>query len=240
MRASVPLRARADVLFGYSGSSFLVTSLGGAVTGRGLEGFYVENTRLLSCDEITIDGKTLTPAAASPVDGHAFLAYAEVPPLDGMPPGTVYLEVARFLGEGMRTVLRFESYGREPACFELGLHVAADFADVDEVNQSQRQQTGPVEMTWDEARWELKFRYGHPDLDRAVAIRVEATPAPVRWEDGHLAIAMHLLPHQPTELRLAVEPIFDGQRRAAPTPSFVDAVRGSARSGASFARRCRR
>jgi glycogen debranching enzyme-like protein len=39
----------------------------GCITGRGIEGFYVDNTRLLSRDEVFLGGQRLRAFAASPV-----------------------------------------------------------------------------------------------------------------------------------------------------------------------------
>src|SRR5437764_14231146 len=125
MAHRIELRARAGEHYAYSGRSVLVTDLAGNVTGRGTEGFYVENTRLLSREEFTIDGKSLRPVAVSPVGGAGLFAYAEAPPGPTIPQGCVYVEIARVVAEGMRTVLRVENYAlREPARFELAVHLA--------------------------------------------------------------------------------------------------------------------
>lgn len=209
----IQIRARGNQHFVYSGRSLLVTNLDGVVAGDGTEGFYVQNTRLLSRDELTADGAPLKSVAASPVRGDAFLAYAEVPEGPSVSKSAVYVEVMRFLDEGMRTVVRVENYATENvARFELGVHLAADFADSDEAGQGERKQTAEVETTWDAGRQELLFRYCHPDLDRAVAVVVRA-PTPARFQDGRLVIPLELPPHRPVEINLSVEPIFDGTRR---------------------------
>jgi glycogen debranching enzyme len=217
MHHRIALRARANQHYVYSGRSVLVTNLDGAVTGSGTEGFYFANTRLLSRDELTADGRPLTPVAATPVSGAGFLAYAEVPAGPNIPQAAVYIAVQRAVDDGMRTVLRIENYTpHTPARFNLAFHLAADFADTEEAESGERQQTAAVETAWSEPRQELTFRYCHPALDRAVAIRVERAPGPVRFEEDALVIALDLAPHQPVELHLVVEPIFDGKRHAAP------------------------
>jgi glycogen debranching enzyme-like protein len=159
----------------------LVVDLAGRVTGQGSEGFYVENTRLLSRHELTVDRRPLEPVAASPVGGSALLAYAQAPEGPTVPRRAVAFEMASFVGEGLREVLRIENYSaRETARFALGIHLAADFADIEEAQQGRRQQTADVETCWDAARQELRFRYTHPCLDWAVVIRIEQAPAPVR------------------------------------------------------------
>src|SRR5947209_20258401 len=139
MAHRIELRARAGEHYAYSGRSVLVTDLAGNVTGSGTEGFYVENTRLLCREEVTIDGKSLRPVAVSPVGGAGFFAYAEALPGPTIPKESVYVEIARIVAEGMRTVLRVENYSlHETARFELAMHLAADFADTEETEQGER------------------------------------------------------------------------------------------------------
>src|SRR5918995_149874 len=221
MAHRIELRARANQHFVYSGRSLLVTDLDGWLTGRGNEGFYADETRLLSRFGLTADGLPLKTIAASPVGGARFLAYAEVPKLARVPEQVVYAAVAQAVDEGMRTEIRLENYHtRDAAQFDLAITVAADFADINETKEGRRQQSGPVETHWDETNQQLVFRYGHPDLDRMVAVRVERAPAPVRFQTDALVVSLDLLPHRPAELHLAVEPIFDGARREAPSRVF--------------------
>src|SRR5919106_316547 len=63
----VKLRARREQLFTYSGRSVLVTDLAGQLSRQDPHGLYVDNTRVLSCLETTIDGHSPNPIAASPV-----------------------------------------------------------------------------------------------------------------------------------------------------------------------------
>lgn len=213
MKHRVELRTRADKRFAYSGQALLVTNIDGIITGSETEGFYFENTRLLSRHELTSNGQPLTPVVASPVEGDGFLAYAEVPEGPTVSPNTVYVQIARFLSDGLWEKLRIENYSQQDsALFDLEVHLAADFADTMETEQGQRQQTADVETTWDQQRQELRFRYCHPNLNRAVAIQIQQTPVPVRYENGALVFSLEVPPHQPVEIHLAVEPIFENRR----------------------------
>jgi glycogen debranching enzyme len=222
----IELRARANLRFTYSGRSVLVTNSDGGITGGEGEGFYVEDTRLLSRDALAANGTPLTAVVASPVRADGFLAYAEVPKGPSIPGQQVYVEIARAVGAGMRTELRIQNYdAHQTARFELSLSLAADFADINEIFVDRvRHQTADVATAWDEADQEVLFRYLHPDLDRAVAIRVEQAPSPVRFEDGALVVSLELPPHAPVELHFTIEPVFDGQRRSAPPGVFNEAA----------------
>ena len=217
MSHRIDLRARPNEHYVYSGHSLLATNLDGWVTGHGIEGFYVDETRVLAQEEVTIGGLPLAVIAASPSGGDRFLAYAEGPELATLPAKSVYVEIARRLGDGMREEIRLTNYNpRTGACFCLDIRLGADFADLYEVKESRRQQTAEVDNSWDGVHQELTIHYRHPELDRAVAIRVERAPGIVRFENGMLTIPIDLPPRAATEIHLVVEPIFDGVRRVAP------------------------
>jgi glycogen debranching enzyme len=219
---SSELRTRANQRFAYSGRSLLITNTDGVVAGRDAEGFYVEDARILSRDELTVDGVPLTPVVAGSANSDGLLAYAEVPGSARVPAGKVYVEIARTVGEGLRTELRIENYHhRDVARVELAIHLAADFADINETTTGRWQHTTDVTSAWNAEQRELVFRSCHPRLDRAVAIRVARAPAPVRYEDGALVVALELRPHRPVELHMVAEPIFDRQRRSAPLRVFA-------------------
>lgn len=203
----------------YSGHSLLVTDLRGAVTGAGIEGFYFEDTRLLSRYELTTAGGDFVSLGASPVKEDAFLAYLQFRQVleerDSLS-RPVYLELRHVVDDGMRTELKMHNYAMsQNVRLELGVQLAADFADIREREKpsAPREQSAPVETIWDPERQELLFRYCHERLDRAVAVRVVRSPAPVQFVNGALACSLELLPHQSLELHLVVEPLFDGGRQ---------------------------
>src|SRR3954454_20285011 len=213
----VDLRARPTEHFCYSGRSLLVTNLDGRVTGHGIEGFYVDETRMLSRDEIMANGRPLTGVAASPAGADHFLAYAEVPESPTVPAHEVYVEIGQRVGDGLRESIRIANYSiRDLASFELSILLDADFADLYEAKDGKRQQTAEVDTQWTSANQELRFTYRHPALDLTVAILVERAPAPVRWENGRLIVSVQLAPRESVEFHLVVEPWIDGVRHGAP------------------------
>ena len=214
----IELRARPTEHYCYSGRSLLATNLDGWATGRGIEGFYVDETRILNRNEITVAGAPLIGIAASPAGGDGFLAYAETPELPTVPAQSVYAEIAFRVGEGLRQEIRLTNYNpRAKASFDLGISLDADFADLYEAKDGTRQQTAEVETGWDPERRELSFRYRHLDLDLAAAVQVERAPETVTFADGTLTVPVDLPPRKSVEVHLVVEPIFDGVRRAAPS-----------------------
>ncbi|HEX5478321.1 MAG TPA: glycogen debranching N-terminal domain-containing protein [Dehalococcoidia bacterium] len=215
------LRARSGERSVYSGRSVLVTNLYGEVQGHDTEGFYVRNTRMLSKASLTLDGKQLEPFAETAVDAHAALGYLR-PQREAGGETSAYIEVARFVGDGMRMRIRVEESWRDGRTCELGIHLAADFADIEEAHTGRRQQQAPVRTEWDAERQEVRFLYEHPKVPRATTVRIERAPGRARFEDGVLLIDLDLPRHAPVEVELAVEATVDGETFRAPPASFDD------------------
>jgi glycogen debranching enzyme len=233
----IQLRARNERLFTYSGRTVLVTDLAGRLPATDPHGLYVDNTRFLSRFELSAGGQPLRPISASPVGGDAFLAYDELPGSDGLPKESVYLETVHFVGEGMRTILRLRSHAPERLALDLGLAIAADFADSEEAERGERQQDAAVESGWDQASRELSFRYRHPELDLGTFIRVERAPAACSWRDGLLSVRVELDAQGAAELELTTEPILRGrQLHCTPRRSFAEAAAPMERLGRELAR----
>ncbi|HSH55653.1 MAG TPA: glycogen debranching N-terminal domain-containing protein [Candidatus Limnocylindrales bacterium] len=217
MSDRIELRTRPNNRFAYSGCSVLVTNAEGNITGENTEGFFYKDTRLISKLELTANDQPATPIIASQVQGNRFLAYLQIPPGSHTPQQGVYVEMAYRVDEGMSIQLRLQNYAaRETAKFELALHIASDFADMNELAEGTRHQKASVTTDWRKQKQELMISYLHPDLQRAVAIRVEQAPEGITYKENALVIPLTLQPHQPTGIRLAIEPVFDDKRGKAP------------------------
>lgn len=190
----------------------------------------MENTRLLSRLELSVDGRTLTPFAVAPTDACSDLAYIEVPELGGVRRQQVYVEMARTVeNEILRAVLRVQNYSAAgTATLRLGVQLDADFADIEEAERGEREQSADVGRDWDPASRTLRFRYLHPKLSHAVSVRVEQAPGAPRWVDDSLVFEMKLEPHQPLQVVLLAEPALDDlspDRRAAKLRDRIGSVR---------------
>jgi len=225
------LRVRPNLLYVASGWSTLVTDVHGRLTGADPQGFYAENTRLLAREHLTINGREPVAFSTANVGAHAQLSYAELAGDDALPSRAAYLMVERYLGEGLRTRLTVLSYAVEPLTLALCLEFATDFADIDEAESRVRRVHGEVETQWDPDACELWFRYAHPQLDRAVAIRFE-TGAPVRQADGQLAVDLVVAPRGSAVVEFVAEPVFDGRRLPAPRAIYSEPGDAAARARA--------
>ncbi|WP_246633517.1 amylo-alpha-1,6-glucosidase [Pseudonocardia nigra] len=217
----VNLRTRPEALFAYSGRSLLVTDVHGALTGNQSEGFWFENTRLLSRWEVRSDGQPVTGFCASPVDRHTHLAYLRLPPGPDVPEQGAYLQVAHFLDEGLRTRIRLLNYSTQPVRAQLVLLLDADFADTQEADSGSRQQQGEVEWTVSPEGRSACLRYLHPDLDRAVELELVEGPTDASFSNRQLTIPLWAQPQATAELVLTAQPLVDGRPRRLPPAVFT-------------------
>lgn len=222
MSHRIQLRARGNQHYAYAGRSLLVTNLDGWITGAGTEGFYAQNTRFLSREELSVEGAPLRPASVSPVEGDGFLAYYELPRTAKIPARTCYLTVRRRVAEGLRTELAFTNYSRsEQLEVRACLHVAADFADSDEAETGIRRQNGPVSAEWHATEQQLLLRYLHPSLDRTLALTLHCDGVTgVDWADGGVDLSFSLPARATHRLVILAEPVFDGEKLNAPGSAF--------------------
>ena len=213
------LRVRPDLLYRGTGWSTLVTDVHGRIDGVDPQGFFARNTRMLSVARITVNGREPVAFSTANVGVHGQLSYAQLVDGDALPVRTAYLVVERFLGEGLWSRLRVVSYSSEPLTAGFRVDLAADFADTEEAETGVRRQRAGVATSWDADRGELRFTYLHEGLDRAVVVAVSA-PAPVRCADQTITFDLTVPPRGSAVVDVLVEPVFDGQRLAAPPPTF--------------------
>jgi YD repeat-containing protein len=230
MSHRVQLRARAGQHFVYWGRSSLVTDLEGLVRGRGIEGYYAENTRLLSRLSLCAAGRVPRAVAVSPVGGNRLLSYYEVDPGEGVPEASVYITLDVEVTSLLAIRLRIDNYSLDglPCSFDLAVELEADFADSQEAEKQDREQDGEVETEWIGSRHELWFRYRHPKLDRAARIRVIDHARPVTFDGRAISMDVHLASRESTALRLEVRPVFDG-KAVLPEQADVAAAQGRLR-----------
>jgi glycogen debranching enzyme len=238
-------RVRPDLLYVASGWNVLVTDVHGRVAGVDPQGFFAENTRVLSLERILVDGREPAAFTTADVGAHAQLSYAEIGDREALPPQARYLTVERFLGEGLRTRLTVLSYAAQPARLTIGLEVAADFADSDEAERGRREQHGEISTTWDGPRQELRFDYHYPApsradqpapsradqpapsradqpaLSRAVVIGVQGA-GPARWDGRRIEVDLPVPARGSSTVEVVVEPVVDGARRPAPPATYAE------------------
>jgi glycogen debranching enzyme len=227
------LRVRPDLLYVASGWSTLVTDVHGRVAGDDPQGFYVDNTRVLSRERIVVNGREVTPFCTGTVGSHAQLSYAELGDGEEMPSRAAYLLVARFVGEGLRTRFTVQSYADTTLHLQLGLTLEADFVDQDDAERRERRVKADVVTEWSDSERRLLVTVLHPGLNRAVGMRLEA-PGPVAFDDGTISTEVVVPPRGRASVTLRVEPVFEGRLRAAPEPTYDEPQDVAARARAQL------
>jgi glycogen debranching enzyme len=231
--AARDVRVRPDKLLVASGWSLLITDPLGRISGTPTAGFYVDNTRVLAHEQICVDGQPVEPFTCARVGSHALVADVELGKGEVVPPRALYLTVERSVADGLRTRLRFTSHSNEAAVLQVSVDLSADFADIDEVEKGERQQTGAVTSHWDEQAGELTFRYGRTGLDRAVLVSIRAGKSVVGEPvvgAAALRFEVTLEPRATATVEYVTEPVFDGHRRAAPEASCAEGHDGASRA----------
>src|SRR5688572_96264 len=131
-RNLVQITPRPEALHLFQGHSLLISAQDGTVRGKGDQGLYHHNTRLLACWKHLIDGQELQYVSASPVDTYSMLGYYLVPTARQKVPGLkdeesgLAVRVSRFVGDGMHEDVDIENYTQTTVHCELAWEISAD------------------------------------------------------------------------------------------------------------------
>lgn len=215
------LRVRPDLLSVASGWNVLITDVHGRIAGVDPQGFFARNTRVLSRESITVNGVAPRAFSTAKVGAHAQLSYATLVDGETLPRRGAYLVIERFVGEGLRTRFRFQSYSDIEHRFQIRIELDADFADTEEAEQAERRQHGHVAEVWDAESTQLRLDYEHPDLDLAVSITVE-TALPVSRDGRILGLDIPVPAGGTASFDLVTEPLIDGAIRPAPPATYTE------------------
>lgn len=164
------------------GDSFLVADAQGDIAGNA-DGFFREDTRVLSLYRLTIGGRTPTLlSAAISQDSVIFTAHMTNRPLprteQGLPMSVVHLERQRLLWEGsIFEHIRCTNYGDSDLALPLTLNFDADFRDIFEVRGERRMRRGRTLPATVSASGVLLAYVGLDYVTRSVAIGFSPTPS---------------------------------------------------------------
>jgi glycogen debranching enzyme len=111
------------------GSTFCICDERGDI-GWETGGFFVEDTRYLSRFTVTVNGERPLLLVSDKVEYYSAAFYFRNPLAGGLVHDSVSVIRERFVGEGMQDRVAVRNEGSEPVSLELGVEVAADFADI--------------------------------------------------------------------------------------------------------------
>ena len=217
-------------IIAHQGYSVLVTNMHGDVSGDGIEGFYLHQTRFLSKFELDMGGQALKPVSATSVDHHLITAYHLGPTPDGAKAGpkrdradpepgevakkAIELQVNLFVGEGLHADLIATNHAFLACDITFVLHLAADFADFNECLAGKRQQQALVARAFKadgDHAGTVDFVYLHPKLDLSVSMTLDGADAIT--DLGHaVAITLKLAPQVSRVVTFDLAPWFEGRR----------------------------
>ncbi|ALV40030.1 amylo-alpha-1,6-glucosidase [Pseudarthrobacter sulfonivorans] len=128
------------------GSSFCISLSNGDIYPELPHGLFVQDTRILSRWNLTINGRALEPLAAEMKEPYRALFIGRVPRTDGYADSPLIVERLREVGVGIQEQVTIRNYSAEQVDCVVSLGVEADFADLFEVKEAR------IQRRWDETR----------------------------------------------------------------------------------------
>jgi glycogen debranching enzyme len=198
------------------GSTFCICDERGDI-GWETSGFFVEDTRYLSRFNLTLNGKRPLLLASDKVEYFSAAFYLRNPLAGGLAPDTVSVVRERFVGDGMQELVVLRNEGLEPVSLELGVEVAADFADIFAVKEHDfslgdplRARPLPVPVTgvYDAERDAIVLE--DPEAGSSARTHVTFSQPGEATEDG-LCFHIALAPRESWELTIEVVAGSDGR-----------------------------
>jgi glycogen debranching enzyme len=203
------------------GRSVLSASLNGFIRADTSDGFFVHQTRMLSCYRWLLNGKEPLAVALSNVEQHSWLGYYVQAPhlkvefqdrgsgeMEAASERSIELRISRSVGYGVHEDVDLANFTQESVEFELELELDADFADQEETVR-KREQFGQLTHSWrknEEAHWELLFDYvahhhyehqddiGDVSIHRSVAIEVVNSGCEPSYSGNKISFKIALKP----------------------------------------------
>ncbi|MDQ0029069.1 amylo-alpha-1,6-glucosidase [Arthrobacter bambusae] len=142
--AAGPVGAGAVTLV--EGSSFCISSANGDISPEYPHGLFVEDARIVSRWNLTVNGAPLEPLAARAREPYRGLFVGRVPRSDGYADSPLIVERLREVGAGFLEVITVRNYSPDAVECLVALQVEADFADLFEVKEAR------VQRRWEESR----------------------------------------------------------------------------------------
>lgn len=214
---------RPDVLYAWKGPALLlVNTRGDCGSDQHLSGYYYREARCLRTLRLEIDGEPpwLCEAAAVAPDTLQFTythpevalyggggsgQSADDTPTDerGLPQRGLILSVTYRLGlTALRGSITIENRAREPLTFEVAWVLDADFADLQEAQETVRRQEAPVQI--EPAAGSVTFRYEHGELPYSTTVRL---PPGFAWDAARARAVggLRLSPAERVTLELGID-----------------------------------
>ena len=195
------------------GSTFCVCDERGDVDGVATaSGFFASDTRFLSRSLLTLGGARLDPLSHDHHLPHIASFVLRNPLAGGLRPNELVVKRERFVGDCMEERILVENNGRRRVEVELGLQLAADFADIFVVKQLEPGFGEPADVTLPPARPAERTSDGTLVFSDASfrGSTVVHLSEPFEAVDGVARFALALEPGARWRLVVGVQPQLDG------------------------------
>ncbi|WP_433028456.1 amylo-alpha-1,6-glucosidase [Actinomycetospora sp. CA-053990] len=120
-----------------AGTTFCLSAAGGDVVPGGVQGLFVDDTRVVSGWRLWIDGAPVEPLGVLEAERYRATFVGRAPPRRGRADATLLIQRSRTVGDGMVEELCIRNLAAEAAGLTVELEVEADFADLFEVKESR-------------------------------------------------------------------------------------------------------
>ncbi len=203
------------------GTSLFVSAPDGNVYTGEDQGFFVQDTRLLSRYRIRMGRRRWTLVSSAPITHYSAVLYFVNPGMES-PQGTirkttVALTLERTLRGGVHEDIDIANYGPRPAAFPLIIDAACDFADLFEIRRigPMRERAVHTEVHADGAN-EIRWRYEREDFARGLVLRVLRPDSPAQLGTHGLTFNVTVPPHGRWHTCLHLIPVVGVQTLPAP------------------------
>ena len=161
-----------DAIAILEGRTFMLSDVLGDVAQGSTGGLVHDDTRFLSCWELTLGGSPLSPLKSGAVDHYSAAFFLTNPDLPGLRANTLTVRRLRFVGGGLHEQIAVYNPTPAPVRFELKLSVGADFADLFEVKSAVRDRSTHIDVEIEATEGSLRFRYEVPGFLAETGVRV--------------------------------------------------------------------
>lgn len=191
------------------GSSFCISGQNGDIHPELPQGVFFQDTRIVSCWRLTLNGQAIEPLSAETKEPYRALFAGRVPRSDGYADSPLLVERQRDAGAGILETVTIRNYSLKPAECAIRLSVEADFADLFEVKEAR------IQRQWHETRQadgdSLAISAVWQDVQKNVVVTAEGARATAEG----LARDVVIPAKGHWTIRLSVVPTVDGRRPSA-------------------------
>jgi glycogen debranching enzyme len=188
--AAMAVQVGPPVLTIYSDEEFLVCGLDGGVEPISQRGYFVRDTRLVSCYSLGLSGTPpvlMNSACIQPFSSRFEFANRQLDTMRGeVPAQTLHLRLDRTISSGIHEDYELTNYGPEEIELDVEVRVESDFADLFDVRRGRLVRRGSVHSLWQPRDRTLTTVYEHHDFRRGIQLQVTKNDSDPGYANGLL------------------------------------------------------